>query len=117
MRPIGLAALVGVSGLLALAVPACGAGNDASCESGDRVFEDGARWTCADGCNECACNDGTVSSTLIGCPDPPGPAANMLSCNEGGMWNRHAASWTCGDGCDLCSCDDGQLSRVERECG
>jgi len=43
-------------------------GGGASCEVGDRIYPDGATWACD--CNQCWCEDGLVSSTLIACPVP-----------------------------------------------
>jgi len=43
-------------------------GGGASCEVGERIYPDGATWSCD--CNQCWCEDGMVSSTLIACPQP-----------------------------------------------
>jgi hypothetical protein len=47
---------------------------DGSCEDGGRTYEDGEQWDCSDGCNYCACQDGTVSSTAMGCGSADGDA-------------------------------------------
>jgi hypothetical protein len=44
------------------------AGCSASCEEGDKTYEDGEEWMCSDGCNFCSCNDGEITSTAMGCP-------------------------------------------------
>lgn len=89
---------------------------DSSCDGGGRTFAEGDVWTCSDGCNSCSCNEGQVTSTLIGCPSPPGPAANKLSCWDQNYWQPHGTSWACSD-CDVCSCSDGAVVRTPRECG
>jgi hypothetical protein len=91
-------------------------GCEDSCSDGGREYENGATWTCSDGCNSCACEDGEVSSTLAGCAQPPGPKAGKLDCNEGGQSHQHGATWVCADACQECSCDDGRVSRASREC-
>ncbi len=80
--------------------------DDGSCDTGDRVYENGQAWLCSDGCNSCKCNDGVVTSTLAGCLAQPGPAAGKLFCHEGGESHRHGETWVCTTGCN-CSCDDG----------
>jgi hypothetical protein len=87
---------------------------DASCEEEARTYEDGAVWTCSDGCNGCSCNAGTVTSTLMLCPSPPGPAANKLSCWDRNYWQQHGTFWTCAQGC--CSCSDGAIQHTPGEC-
>lgn len=37
------------------------------CRENGRTFPHGAHWTCADGCNHCACENGEISSTMMGC--------------------------------------------------
>jgi len=86
---------------------------DADCEDAGRTFENGAIWTCSDGCNGCSCSDGTVTSTLIGCGSPPGPAAGKLKCWSGSYWQTHGDTWACNDdSCFECTCDDGRVLRV-----
>jgi hypothetical protein len=97
----GLGVLVSA---LALA-PACNSGD---CQDGRRTYEEGQNWTCSDGCNTCGCEDGEVTSTLIACPEPPGPAAGKLKCFEGEYWHTHGETWTTDSGCTH-SCDDGHV--------
>lgn len=51
------------------AITGCG---ESSCEADGRTYAEGTHWTCSDGCNSCFCGDGTITSTAIGCPTPPG---------------------------------------------
>jgi hypothetical protein len=89
---------------------------DSSCEDAGREFEEGAIWTCSDGCNGCSCQDGIITSSAIGCPSPPGPAAGKLKCWDGSYWQTHGDHWSCkDDGCSECSCNDGTVVR-ERSC-
>jgi len=105
LRAVMAAAVLGVTGC-----------DDASCSVGDRTYEDGEHWTCADGCNECSCSEGTIESTAAGCLGPPGPAAGKRMCFEGDVWRKHDASWTCADGCTQCSCSDGEVAKSAGDC-
>jgi hypothetical protein len=88
---------------------------ESSCEDAGREFPHGANWTCSDGCNSCVCQNGTVTSTLIGCPSPPGPAAGKLKCWDGNHWQTHGDQWSCNDdGCSECRCNDGTVVREAR---
>jgi hypothetical protein len=80
------------------------------CEVDGVTYADGDTWTCADGCNTCACENGAVASTLMACEDP--------SCTEGDVTYAVGDTWTCDDGCNTCSCEeDGSVSRTEIDCG
>jgi len=95
-----------------LAVTGC---NGESCSQAGKTYEEGERWTCADGCNECACSEGQITNTDKLCT-APGAAAGQRMCLDGGdAWHAHGTSWTCADGC--CSCSDGELSNTPGECG
>jgi hypothetical protein len=105
LRALLLAATVGLGAFT-------GCFGEASCEDAGRTFESGAEWTCSDGCNGCLCQDGTITSTAMGCPSPPGPAAGKLKCWSGSYWQTHGDHWTCNDdGCSDCSCNDGHIVR------
>jgi hypothetical protein len=64
MRWYRFGLVAGLGAVMASVVPACGG---ASCKEGGRTYEDGASWTCSDGCNYCSCDDGVVSSTTMAC--------------------------------------------------
>lgn len=81
---------------------------DGSCEVGGRTYENGAKWTCSDGCNQCGCNDGVAGGTLLACEGPRSPAAGMLYCQEDGAWHKHGSRWICSTG-SPCACDDGKI--------
>jgi hypothetical protein len=108
--------LVAALGLSVLVLGGCEEA-PASCEDGDRTYADGAHWTCSDGCNFCGCSDGSVTTTAIGCPEPPGPAAGKLQCHSEAddFWYTHGDTWAC-DGCSTCSCSDGETLVEERAC-
>jgi hypothetical protein len=97
-----------------------GCGHDKpKCKDGERTYEDGDSWTCADGCNYCECFDGEVRQTGGLCTEPPGPAAGKLAC--GSIARQHGSFWLCEDsqsdaGCEACWCDDGAVSRVRASC-
>lgn len=87
------------------------------CIDGDRSYENGAVWTCSDGCNTCGCKDGQVTTTSAACIGPPGPAAGKLSCEDTNYWHRHGECWSCrDDGGDVCRCRDGRLTRSADAC-
>jgi hypothetical protein len=101
---------ISLAGLLALPfATACG-GDDEPCEDGGRQYGNGQAWTCADGCNGCTCQDGEITSTLVGCDSPPGPNAGKLSCHDK-IWHQHGTTWSCADGC--CTCDDGKTEAAD----
>ena len=96
-----------------------GCGDKPKCKDGERTYESGESWTCADGCNYCECDDGVVSQTGRGCLEAPGPQAGMLAC--GSIARQHGDFWLCEDshsdaGCEACWCDDGAVSRVPASC-
>ena len=99
----GLSLFGVLSTLAALGTAGCG---DDSCDEGGRKYAEDANWTCSDGCNSCTCHGGTVTSTLIGCPTPPGPAAGKLQCFDK-EWYQTGRTWQCAAGC--CTCDDGHV--------
>jgi len=90
-----------------------GTGGGAACQVGDRTYPDGATWACD--CNQCWCEDGVVSSTLIACPPPA--CSTSEDCLAGEFCD--AAPGDCGgegvctlppDACDasyqpVCGCD------------
>src|SRR5690606_18548559 len=41
-----------------------------------RTYRDGMRWTCADGCNFCSCDDGVYGHTQMGCGPAPTDAGD-----------------------------------------
>jgi len=88
--------------------------DDGSCEDAGRTFEEGSQWTCSDGCNSCACNNGETTTTAIGCEGPPGEAAGKLLCFNGDKWVKHGTTWACDDGC--CECIDGDVAATPDAC-
>jgi hypothetical protein len=89
-----------------LTLIACGA----PCEVDGVTYADGESWTCADGCNTCACENGAVASTLMAC--------EAATCTEGGVTYAAGQSWTCADGCNDCTClDDGTIEQTDMDCG
>jgi len=86
--------------------------NSGECQEGGRTYENGQQWTCSDGCNFCACQEGDVATTALACPMPPGSAAGKLDCDYGADHHRHGDVWTAAN-CML-SCNDGH---VVKDCG
>jgi len=43
------------------------AGCNRTCSEGGKEYEDGTSWQCSDGCNNCSCDNGSITSTLAAC--------------------------------------------------
>lgn len=85
-------ALGGVSAL-ALAT-ACG---KRDCQIGDQVYAHGQTWTCEDGCNYCACDDGLELTTAMACLSEVCGGITGLGCDDG-YYCRYPESASCGAG-------------------
>lgn len=71
----------------------------------------GESWTCDDGCNTCACEDGAIVSTLMACEEE-------VTCTDATGTYAAGESWTCEDGCNACGCqDDGSIVSTDMDCG
>ena len=89
-----------------LTLIACGG---APCElNNGTTYADGETWTCDDGCNTCACEDGAVASTEMYC---------AASCTDATGTHTEGETWTCEDGCNTCSCtSDGTVESTDMDC-
>ena len=79
-------------------------------ESG-ATYASGEVWTCDDGCNTCACEDGAIASTLMACAETTCTAPDGTELAVGD-------TVTCADACNTCECtDDGTLVAItDRSC-
>ncbi len=93
--------------LLVLSLLAC-AEADCTTESG-ATYASGESWTCDDGCNTCACEDGAIASTLMAC--------EAVTCTDATGTYDVGATWTCEDGCNTCAClEDGSIESTDMDC-
>ncbi len=81
--------------------------SDNDCAYDGRTVKDGASFAASDGCNTCACNDGEVNCTLVGC---------SAECQVGGVSYSEGASFPSDDGCNTCTCGAGEVSCTQRAC-
>ena len=105
--------VVGIA-LVLITLVACG--SDDTCTVGGRTYDNGASWTCDDGCNLCVCVDGRLSRTAEACSEKPGEAAGQLNCQANDGWHQHGDIWECGDDCRICGCDDGKVVTESKGC-
>lgn len=77
------------------------------CEDALGAHADGDSWTCDDGCNTCACDNGAISSTEMAC----------ASCVDATGTYAPGDTWTCEDGCNTCGCqEDGTIESTDLGC-
>merc|ERR1711942_196387 len=87
-----------------------GKGEGMSCKFEGKVYKDGERMPCGDGCNIRYCINGKPSGcTKVGCVRFEGK-----SCNDNGTIHKHWESWgECGE----YKCLDGEIKHFEVDCG
>jgi hypothetical protein len=102
-----------VLGITALLV-GCGGSSQRSpqksgaCEYDGKSYDDGASFKASDGCNNCTCEAGEASCTLLGCVD---------GCVYEGKEYAVGASFASVDACNLCSCGaDGLVACTDKAC-
>src|SRR5690606_29022472 len=119
-----------------------GQGSGASCEAAGQTFPDGSAVPSGDSCNTCACNDGSIACTEIGCEpvfcalfveepdgvcsrfpldpcisqDPDCVQGGGASCEAGGQTFPDGAEVPSGDSCNTCSCSDGNIGCTRVGC-
>ena len=63
----------------------------------------GSSMPCMSGqCNHCHCNNGSISSTYMGCHED--------SCFKDGIEYKHGSTVPKADGCNNCGCSNGKIS-------
>ncbi len=98
------------------------AGTPVPCLDNGQSHADGTTWKCSDGCNDCACQNGQISSTLLACPvdagsPPPANDAGPSPCVDNGVSHANGTSWTCSnDACGGCFCENGAIGHTTIAC-
>jgi hypothetical protein len=91
------------------------AGGAVSCNYMGTLYDDGAVFPAADGCNTCKCNPGGTPGrwgcSLKACSTDAGGAsgadASPTQCNYMGTIYEDGAEFTAADGCNACKCNPG----------